>query len=410
MMQSRASPPPAVTAEPEQRLYTQTFWMLCASHALFAASFTMIIPELPSYLAQLGGSEYKGLIIGLFTLTAGLSRPWSGKFTDTVGRIPVMIFGTLVCVVCSGLYPLVVGVSGFLWLRLVHGFSTGFKPTASTAYLSDIVPEHRRGEAVGILGVAFNLGASSSPPFGSWIAQVYGLDTMFVASSLVALLSVLVLWGMPETLATPRPLRLATLRIKWSDVWYRPSVLPASVLFLLYTGYGLLLTVGPDHSDYLLLGNRGLFFLFFTAASLLSRLLAGRTSDRWGRLPVVLGACLVTGFGLLLMGFGESRLTFLAGAAMYGLTTGIAGPALMAWVIDRSQPTERGRAFGTYYIFLEAAIGVGALLSAAIFNDNVARLPTTYAVFAAISFASALLLLAYRRRGLRRSSQNSLTP
>ena len=66
-----------------------------------------------------------------------------------------MVVGTLVCVVCSALYPLVAGVSGFLLLRLVHGFSTGFKPTASTAYLADIVPANRRGEAVGILGVAF---------------------------------------------------------------------------------------------------------------------------------------------------------------------------------------------------------------------------------------------------------------
>ncbi len=50
----------------------------------------MLIPELPSYLSNLGGSEYKGLIIALFTLTAGLSRPFSGKLTDTIGRKPVL--------------------------------------------------------------------------------------------------------------------------------------------------------------------------------------------------------------------------------------------------------------------------------------------------------------------------------
>ena len=127
------------------RLYTFQFWLLCASHALFGASFTMIIPELPAYLAELGGAEYKGLIIFLFTLTAGISRPFSGKLSDTIGRMPVMIIGTLVCVVCSAIYPLLPTVAGFLILRFLHGFSTGFKPTASAAYLADIVPVDRRG-------------------------------------------------------------------------------------------------------------------------------------------------------------------------------------------------------------------------------------------------------------------------
>ena len=379
-------------------LYTRTFWLLCASHAGFAASFTMIIPELPSYLSGLGGAQYKGLIIALFTLTAGLSRPWSGKLTDVVGRMPVMVFGTLVCVVCSALYPLVAGVAGFLLLRLVHGFSTGFKPTASTAYLADIVPDHRRGEAIGVLGVAFNFGASASPPLGSWIAGVWGLPAMFYASSAAALLSLLALWGMPETLAERRRARWDDLRVSWADVWFRPSVLPALVLFLLYTGYGLLLTVSPDHSDALGLPNRGLYFLFFTGASLVSRLVAGRLSDRFGRVPVIRVACGLTGFGLLLMGFGPGAWGLLGGAGLFGFSTGIAGPALMAWVIDRSPAEARGRAFGTFYIFLEAAIGLGGLASAWLYGNDDARLPLTYAVFAVVSFASLLVLAAYARR------------
>src|SRR5689334_4090367 len=103
----------------------------------------MIIPELPAYLTSLGGGEYKGLIISLFTLTAMLSRPFSGRLSDRLGRVPVMVFGPIVCVVCSAIYPIVTTVAGFLVLRLVHGFSTGFKPTGQTAYLSDIIPAER---------------------------------------------------------------------------------------------------------------------------------------------------------------------------------------------------------------------------------------------------------------------------
>src|SRR5688572_32393677 len=95
-------------------IYTVKFWLLCASSFLFSSSFNMLIPELPAFLSAMGGGEYKGYIIGLFTITAGLSRPFSGRLTDTVGRVPVMIIGSAVCVVCSLLYPLLTTISGFL--------------------------------------------------------------------------------------------------------------------------------------------------------------------------------------------------------------------------------------------------------------------------------------------------------
>jgi MFS family permease len=129
------------------RRYSLGFWLMCLSSFLFFMSFNLLLPELPDHLTRLGGGEYKGFIIALFTLTAGLSRPFSGKLADTVGRIPVMVFGSLVCFVCGFFYPFALTVAGFMGLRLLHGFSTGFKPTGTAAFIADIVPMERRGEA-----------------------------------------------------------------------------------------------------------------------------------------------------------------------------------------------------------------------------------------------------------------------
>ena len=139
----------------------------------------MLIPELPAYLSSIGGAEYKGLIIALFTLTAGISRPFSGKLTDTIGRVPVMAIGSIVCVVCGFLYPLLTSVAGFLFLRLIHGFSTGFKPTATSAYVADIVPVGRWGEAMGMHGLAFSTGMAVGPAMGSAISSRYSIDVLF---------------------------------------------------------------------------------------------------------------------------------------------------------------------------------------------------------------------------------------
>ena len=74
-----------------------------------------------------------------------------------------MVFGSLVCFVCGFFYPWALTVTGFLGLRLLHGFSTGFKPTGTAAFIADIVPVERRGEAMGLLGVTGAQGAGPRP-------------------------------------------------------------------------------------------------------------------------------------------------------------------------------------------------------------------------------------------------------
>ena len=352
------------------RLYTFQFWLLCASHALFGASFTMIIPELPAYLAELGGAEYKGLIIFLFTLTAGISRPFSGKLSDTIGRMPVMIIGTLVCVVCSAIYPLLPTVAGFLILRFLHGFSTGFKPTASAAYLADIVPVDRRGEAMGVLGVSMNLGAFSSPPLGSWIVGEFSMNVMFYTSSAFAFVSIFILLGMKETLPKPQKFRWSLLKISRYEIIEPRAIPPAIVTMLMYCCYGTLLTIVPDQCDHLGMGNKGMFFSALTICSVLARLIAGRVSDRYGRVSVIKVSILLVVGSLIFMGFAETPLMIIIGSGLIGFSSGIAAPTVFAWTIDRSTADGRGRAMATTYIALEIGIGSGALISAWIYHNE----------------------------------------
>ena len=384
-------------------LYTFQFLLLCLSHVLFAASFTMIIPELPAYLTSLGGEDYKGLIISLFTITAGLSRPFSGKLTDTIGRMPVMIIGTLVCVVCSLMYPILSSVGGFLLLRFLHGFSTGFKPTASTAYAADIVPVDRRGEAMGILGVSMNTGASIAPPVGSYFAMNYSMDIMFYASSAMALISILILLGMKESLENKQPFQAKLLRIKKDEIIDRSAIPPAIVTVLFYYSYGVVLTIVPDQSEYLGLENKGLFFTGLTAFSVLSRLFAGKISDRLGRVPILMVGGVMIGLSLLVIGFADSVTSLMVGGACLGFATGSTSPAVFAWTIDRCKDEHRGRALATVYIALEIGIGMGAFLSALTYNNQPENFGFTFFLTAIGALMATVYLIAFWRKNGKRA-------
>lgn len=345
----------------------------------------MIIPELPSYLSSLGGEDYKGFIIALFTLTAGISRPFSGKLADTIGRIPVIMVGAVVCVICSLIYPILTSISGFLLLRLLHGFSTGFTPTAITAYVADIVPEHRRGEAMGIMGVSINLGASIGPPIGSQLVLWYSLETMFYASSLVAVISLLLLLGMKETLPNKQAFHPRLLVLKKDEILDTNSIRPAIVCGLAYVGFGAVVTITPDQCAYLGMSNKGIFFTSFTVCSILSRLVAGTVSDKYGRVVVIKVSILLLVISHILMGLTNSPTWLLMASGCLGFSLGIGIPALFAWTIDRSQADKRGQAMATLYIGLEVAIGTGALLSAALYDNNPANFAQAFYVMAGIT-------------------------
>lgn len=358
----------------------------------------MIIPELPNYLSSLGGAEHKGLIIALFTLTAGISRPFSGKLTDQWGRVPVMAVGSIVCVLCGFLYPILSSLAGFFILRLVHGFSTGFKPTATAAYVADIIPSNRWAEALGMHGLCFSIGGAIGPAVGSYIAMQYGMDAMFYSSSAFAFVSIFIVYHMKETLVQRKPFSPKMMRISRSEIIEVRAIPAAIVTLLSYTAYGVILTLIPDWSEHIGIANKGLFFTMYTLASIAVRFISGKAADKHGRIKVMLIGIVITGISLLVMGLWSDIQGLIVGACIYGIGTGILSPALNAWTIDLSLPQYRGKAMATMYIALEAGIGGGALLSGYIYHDNIFRIPGILIGNAFIIFVALLYILYWKRR------------
>lgn len=380
------------------RRYSTQFWLLCLSTLLFFFSFTILIPELPDYITSLGGENYKGAVIGFFTIAAGLSRPISGKLADVVGRLPVMIFGGAVCIVMSVLYPLFTTVFGFLVLRFFHGMSTGFMPTGTVAYLADIIPKDRRGEAMGLIGIMNNIGMMSGYAASSFIMNNLGLTNMFWLSGLLAFLSVAIVFGMKESLSPVVKLKLSHFNIGLADIWDTRAKEPAILMLLTVTMFGSIITLIPDYSKGLGIENKGLFISIMTVSTIFTRFTTSKLSDVRGR---VFSCKIGTSFwiiGALLLTFRQVELFYIA-AVFCGFASGINSPALFAWAVDVANGEKAGRAMATLFIALEIGITVGAFISAYIYDN-------TFANFTVVFFGIALVnvgALAYLFLGVKKT-------
>lgn len=353
----------------------------------------MIVPELPSYLTSLGGAEYKGLIISLFTVTALFSRPFSGKLADRVGRVPIVMAGSIVCFICSLIYPVLTTVAGFLLLRLIHGFSTGFTPTGQTAYLSDIIPAERRGEAMGLLGTAGTIGMAGGPALGGFLSNAFDVNAVFYCSSAFAFLSVIIVSNVKETLLEKHKFRLGLFKVDRQDLFEPRVIAPCIVMVLSAYAYGAVFTIMPDFGGYVGIQNKGLLFTYLTVASLTVRLVGGKASDYYGRKQVLLCSTILMAIAMLVVAFAENQLQLILGVTAYGFAQGATSPTLLAWATDLSNEKFKGRGLASLYIFMELGIGIGALASGFIYGNESSNFFLTFMICGIMALLAFLYLV-----------------
>jgi MFS family permease len=284
-------------------------------------------------------------------------------------------------------------------LRFFHGFSTGFKPTGTTAYLADIVPIHKRGEALGMLGVSGSTGMALGPVIGSAIAAKYGTTTMFYCSSFMAFLSFLTIANMKETVAQPQAFAWRHFKVSREDIFDFRVLTPAAVLVFYTFSFGTILTLAPDFSDHLGINNRGLIFTIILSASITMRVLAGKASDKYGRYKVLLFGTVFLFLGMSIIGSTEKSELFFIGGALFGMANGIISPTVFALAVDLAAPEKKGRAMATIFIALEIGVGIGALVSAWLYNNNPDHFFRAFATGSLIALGSIAVIVYQLKKG-----------
>lgn len=375
----------------------------------------MLLPEMNAYITELGGADKKWMILGLWTIAAAIARPFSGKIADNISRKSVMYFGIIVSVIISFSYPYFVTVTGFLLLRFLHGFSTGFHPTGATALIADVIPKGKRGEAMGIFGVTISVGFSAGQAIGSPVKLAFGVEGLFLGSALMGIFSFLMLFfiyekkrGQDTGLETPAKMQ-QPIEVKKDALWRRviprwneiiaPEVIhPTTIMFLTAMISGIYMVIVPDISTELGMTNKGKFYLVNVLFTVVTRFTAGKLYDRFGarrNLNVGLSLMILATF---LTGTAHSVEQFMFSGVIYGIAAGICSPALFAWTADLANPVFKGRGMSTMFIALELGLASGAYLTQVLYNNDSANIFALFVGAMTICGVGIIYLLTTKER------------
>jgi MFS family permease len=339
----------------------------------------MITPLIPVFLtATLGaGPAIVGLVEGLADTVSSVLKLIAGRLVDAGVRPKrLVVFGYGLANFARPLMGFASSWPFVLFLRVTDRIGKGIRTAPRDALLAGSVPAAMRGRAFGFHRSMDHTGAVIGPllAFGLLSAQV-PLRHVFLYSGVIgAILLLVVGFGIPKDAAALRDAPM--MRFSWRALDVRVRILVSAAGALAFAAV-------PETFVVLWAREHGLALhwvpIVWAAASLAKVLIAmpaGILADRVGHLPVLIGGWTLRVAALAALALFPARgpAVWVLFAA-YSATLATTEPSERAFIGNHVPTTQRGTAYGLYYLLcglmaLPGALAFGALWQA--FGSHVA--------------------------------------
>jgi MFS family permease len=336
------------------RLFSPRFFVMCGfSFTVFLSAF-QLLPTAPFHILDLGGSTFaSGLFLGFLTYSSAFSAPFTGAIADRVGQRLVLITSSIAITIFSIAYASLTSYRWMLVIVLIHGVFWSGLLSASAAYMTNMLPAHRRAEGIGYWGLSTVAALAVAPSMGFWIYR-HGWGWLCAVSAVLNITMGAIAWFLKEN---PPAIRAAHERgglLEW-------RVLVISVTLFLYSfGYGGITSFTALYADANHVIPKAIYLTTFAIVILLTRPMAGRLGDRWGYRRVFVPCLVLISAGLACLAIGGTRPLMIVSAIVFGVGFGTAYPVYVGYVMREVSAARRGAAFGAILAAFDTGVGTGS--------------------------------------------------
>lgn len=367
--------------------------------ALATAGFITILTEaLPAgMLTQIGDSllispALAGQLVTLYAIGSLLAAIPLTLATQTLRRRPLLLSAIAGFVVANTLTALSHHYLLTLVARFIAGVSAGLLWALIAGYAARMVHESIKGRAIALAMVGTPLALSVGIPLGTWVSEIIGWRSCFLAISVLTL--VLAGWIM---ISVPDfPGQAAAKRQRLLNVLRLPGVRPILLVTLIFVlAHNILYTYISPFLHHAGMGNSiSLILLVFGLTSLLGIGIVGARVDGGLRGMSLLATALFA-LSALALTSGNPLVIYLA-TGVWGLAFGGA-PALFQTALANSAGDAADIAQSMLVTAWNIAIAGGGLAGAAILNGFG---PTFFSpVLLVLLILAWLIILSARQHG-----------
>ena len=342
-----------------EKIWTRDFLLICLANFFVFLGFQMTLPTIPLFVESLGGNERLiGLVVGIFTFSALIVRPFAGKALETKGRRLVFLFGLVVFVITVGLFGFMTSIFLLFAMRIVQGAGWGFSTTASGTIATDLIPAKRRGEGMGYYGLFGNIAIAIGPSLGLILADVLNFELLFIICGLLGLMA----WLLASFIRYKKVEPITKPTSKKFDIYEKSAIQPAILVFFITVTFGGIATFLPLYTVQQGVSGIQWYFFIYAAALMVTRIYAGQIYDQKGHQAIYIPSAILITVAMLLLAWMPNNTVLFIAAILYGLGFGSVQPALQAWAVEKSAENRKGMANATFFSFFDLGIGIGAIV------------------------------------------------
>lgn len=391
-----------VVEKERERLWNPQYIALMSANIFAYFGFFMVSTMLIPYLTGDGvglGDEAAGVIVGMFAITALVSRPFCGMMADRFHKIWLVRIATLLMAVGTFGYGISEALPFIVLARVLHGVGFAINGTTLISLVTQYVPQSRLGEGLGYFGLANVIASATAPGFGAILAEQLGMEKVFWIAGLmcageIILLVVVKYPGVRRKAAQ----RAEPFRIK--DMVVVEALGYTCVSSTLSFSNGIVTSYLVPYGNELGVAGISLYFTFNALAMFLSRPLAGKLMDKKGLYVVALPGMAITSLSMFLFAVagrfsGGIFAAIMVSSVLKALGQGAAQPSLQAASIKKAGKERSGSATSTFYLGGDIGQGIAPMIAGVIIGNAASPLQGYV-----ISFHLATALIALATIGL----------
>ncbi len=347
--------------EPE-KLWNSSYILVLTVSTLSSFSFYMVATIMSKYLVSLGvGITFAGFVVGLFSITSLVCRPFCGVMADNLNNIMLLIVSNVLMSIGLFGFALSSGsMATMILFRVLNGVGFSINGTVQVALIIHFIPRNRTGEGVGYLGISQLIGSACAPALGLAIAEQLGMSATFVIAAILPLAACVMLFFLRNIQVERK--KDAKKKISFSDI----IELKAMAFTIPYSTFsftnGVINGYLVMYADQFGIKNVSIYFTLYAVAVFLVRPVSGKLMDRKGLQYTVFPGMIVCALSLFLLGWTTALWMILATGLLRALGQGAAQPSLQAGCINYVGRERSGVATSTYFLGGDIGQGIGPMI------------------------------------------------
>ena len=367
------------------------------------SSLAMLI-LLSLYFKNLGGSPQQiGFLVGIFSLSAFVSRPFVGWLLSKYNPRKVVLAGLILSLIMTTMYLFIQELNWFVvFIRIFHGIGLSVFILAALLIAVMITREDERAYAIGVVSTGFMLPFLFVPLLGEGIIERFGFFFFFLC--VIFLAAIPLLYGFFWKVKLPRfPEDSGVKSVSFLRLLKQRKICLIFFLTVVFEiGLSSSLSFVPllAHEESPM--RAGYYYTFLSLTVVFMRLYGGKRFIFWGSPKLLLPSFYFISAGGILIYFASNNFLLGLSGVIWGIGVGILYPHLTALVVEGVALREQGKVLSLFSSSVDLGFAFGPLSFGWV--SQYFGLKEAFIIFAFFIFLSSSILILWGKSSLYKKS------